>query len=352
MENKLNALSELIEKLVRRIDSARDNNTVSRIEADIILDLLRQAYLAAEELKTTGAQTDYQGGSAVKQVIQEKHPEIVKLPEEAPAEDHKKEEILSVYAAPAISEVQDIKPAVAEAVPEQQPAVFSEPEVVEEPVAESTPESEEIIQPRIVSMDEVPVMSFPKVEVVLEKPAVVPEFRTSPQPVPVTEPVMSEPEPPREIYSPPAAPVNPVRQSPEVTHTDHSASTHHTPKPAKAAGDLFANQTIADKLRNDTQSVNEKITQGKTDQSLAQKLQLKPISDLRTAIGINEKFQFVNDLFEGRIDLYNDAVSELNSCGSGLIADRLFDEMRSRHNWNENADAFSKLKTFVTRRYL
>lgn len=373
MENKLNALSELVEKLVNRIEKARENNNVSKIEVDIMLDLLRHAYLAVEDLQSSEKHTSNDDSGTFKQVVQERRPEIEKVMEEVPVNKPELVEAPSVYATPAINEVPEIKQPVAESVsgfeaddpkelkPTQESVAetvnaFEEPEAeapqhYNEHVFEINQPAEEPVQPKPVPIDEVPVMSFPKVEVTLDKPSGLNEHVFTPS-AHFNPGILPEPEPVRESYSPPPAPVNPVMQTPEVHHTERVSSTHQSQKTSKTAGDLFAPQTIADKLRTEKQSLNEKITQGRTDQSLGHKMQLKPISDLRTAIGINEKFQFVNDLFEGRIDLYNDAIAELNSCGSVIIAERLVDELKSRHNWTDNAEAYGKLKTFVTRRYL
>ena len=41
----------------------------------------------------------------------------------------------------------------------------------------------------------------------------------------------------------------------------------------------------------------------RTDESVAEKQKHKKISDLKTAIGINEKFQFINELFDGNMKI-------------------------------------------------
>ena len=42
------------------------------------------------------------------------------------------------------------------------------------------------------------------------------------------------------------------------------------------------------------------------------KLQNKPITDLAKAIGINDKFLFIKELFGGDSDLYNQTIKHLN----------------------------------------
>ncbi|MFH1120576.1 MAG: hypothetical protein V1775_12200 [Bacteroidota bacterium] len=116
--------------------------------------------------------------------------------------------------------------------------------------------------------------------------------------------------------------------------------------------DLFGTPTIADKLKTDTPSLNDKITSGKNDLSLADRIQLKPISDLRAAIGLNEKFQFINELFEGSTERYTEAVNLLNSCAGSGEADQLYSDLKSRYNWDEQKPVIKKLHEFIIRRYL
>ena len=49
------------------------------------------------------------------------------------------------------------------------------------------------------------------------------------------------------------------------------------------------------------------------DNSLAARLQRKPVSDLISAIGINDKFLFLNELFGGSMEKYNKSIRSLNS---------------------------------------
>lgn len=314
METKLNSLRELVEKFLALVDKAKEENKISRIEQDIMLDLLRQAYIATEELNLRiSTKSDFHKAPVV-QIVQPAHTEIVEdrhIEKQPFIEEHVHEPVTSsVYAAPSFIES-----------PEPESKVPAPEDVYVAP-SSKLPELE-ISKPAPVDIDEVPVMSFPRVEI---------EEAPSKKIETYTEPKESTP------------------QRAEATPKRTEAPA--PPKPSKQDADLFAGQTLADKLKSETPSLNEKITQGKSDHSLGQRMQLKPISDLRTAIGINEKFQFVNDLFEGRIELYNDAIINLNNCNSGMVADNILYDLKLKHNWNENAEAYGKLKNFVTRRYM
>lgn len=49
-----------------------------------------------------------------------------------------------------------------------------------------------------------------------------------------------------------------------------------------------------------------------SEKSLAEKLEKTPLSDLNSAIGLNRKFQFINTLFDGDGNAYDNAVQFLN----------------------------------------
>ncbi|MBL7905500.1 MAG: hypothetical protein JNL22_10810 [Bacteroidales bacterium] len=116
--------------------------------------------------------------------------------------------------------------------------------------------------------------------------------------------------------------------------------------------DLFGQISLGEKLKTEIPSVKDKITQHKTDRTIADRIQLKPISDLKSAIGINEKFQFINELFEGSAERYNEALNLLNNCSSAAEAMQLVADFKARYNWDAHEPSAGRLIEFITRRYL
>jgi hypothetical protein len=106
--------------------------------------------------------------------------------------------------------------------------------------------------------------------------------------------------------------------------------------------DLFgesAPERIADKL-----SVQK-------DNSIATRIERSKISDLRQAIGINEKFLFINDLFEGNITQYNNAIDELNGFQSFNGARTYFIELSVLYRWPQESIAKEKLMQLIERKF-
>ena len=57
--------------------------------------------------------------------------------------------------------------------------------------------------------------------------------------------------------------------------------------------------------------MNDKLKQGRTE--LVEVLKETPVKDLRKAIGINDKFLFINDLFRGDESVYDRSIKTINS---------------------------------------
>jgi hypothetical protein len=109
---------------------------------------------------------------------------------------------------------------------------------------------------------------------------------------------------------------------------------------------------VQDKKPDTAASVNDKFVRNE-DQSLAARLGKAPIKDLRTAIGINQKFLFMNDLFEGENTHYNEAVEKLNSFGTREEALRYLDkELSVRFGWTVDDENVGSFRELVERRYL
>ncbi len=99
------------------------------------------------------------------------------------------------------------------------------------------------------------------------------------------------------------------------------------------------------------ESVNDKFSEQTDTVSLADKLGKKPISDLVKAIGLNQKFLFMNDLFEGENNHYKEAINNLNNFASYIEADEYINTLRARHNWESSSNTLKEFLDLVERRY-
>jgi len=126
-------------------------------------------------------------------------------------------------------------------------------------------------------------------------------------------------------------------------------------KSPKTTVDLFSSANtpsiIADKFKGESKSMNEKLASNKEDNSLASKIKQQHISDLKSAIGINEKFIFINELFDGSIQEFNTALSKLNSLAAYEEAVLFLNILADQYHWKTDSDSVKKIEELVQRRF-
>lgn len=144
----------------------------------------------------------------------------------------------------------------------------------------------------------------------------------------------------------PAKEEKPMEQKPEIVQ-----QTLQVKNPDSVAHSHDVRQVDQQLVQSTEASVNDKLSQGQTKVSLAEKLQKKAIADLRTAIGLNQKFLFMNDLFEGENAAYNEALHQLNSFSNLDDAKNLLLTLGTRYNWDLESESVLQFTDLVERRY-
>jgi hypothetical protein len=141
-------------------------------------------------------------------------------------------------------------------------------------------------------------------------------------------------------------PATSVRSFEQEEHHGYSSS-------ASQGLDLFGAPlpTLADKLSEEKRSVNEKMhSETGADKSIASTLR-QPVTDLKTSIGINDRFLFINELFEGDMRNYDETLRKLNTCATLQDALAVFEMTKRAGGWTEDMESVDKLLDFVHRRY-
>lgn len=72
---------------------------------------------------------------------------------------------------------------------------------------------------------------------------------------------------------------------------------------------------------------------------------------LKASIGINDKFMFINELFDGNLREYNESIETLSGFKALPQAQEYLDLLRRRNNWNSSLNAFKRIKELVEKRY-
>lgn len=108
--------------------------------------------------------------------------------------------------------------------------------------------------------------------------------------------------------------------------------------------------TVADKFKSDRKTLNDSI-ENSDDKSIVSKMQKAPITDLVKAIGLNERFLFIKELFKNDGEQYSISIKILNEMDSLMHAFDYLDELKTKLDWDENSSACLKIYDLIRRKY-
>ncbi len=127
-------------------------------------------------------------------------------------------------------------------------------------------------------------------------------------------------------------------------------SKKETPQPRKTPDKKKTSpETISDKLQGDRQFVYETLAEKAVQQNISSKLQSKPISSISSAIGINDKFKLIRDLFNEDTESYAKAIKKLDSCANFNEA---FNYMSTSFNWDMEEESVQFILDLVRRKFI
>ncbi len=103
----------------------------------------------------------------------------------------------------------------------------------------------------------------------------------------------------------------------------------------KRLGDSFLKEKSVNDIRSDDMS------------KLEHKLSNRPLSNIQSAIGINDRFQYIRELFEGSADSFVKAVADLDSMNDMKEA---VDYLQTNFKWKKNETSL-KFVNLIKRRF-
>ena len=99
-----------------------------------------------------------------------------------------------------------------------------------------------------------------------------------------------------------------------------------------------------------SESLNDRLKQGKAE--LIEVLKETPIKDLRKAIGINDRFLFINDLFRGDEVMYERSIKTINSFNIFPEAEYwITRELKTKLGWDTELPVVVQFDQLVKRRF-
>ncbi len=168
------------------------------------------------------------------------------------------------------------------------------------------------------------------------------------EPIPLVKESMSE----IIIDAPPAiAPVK-VEETAAMNVEAEKQQRNRAKTFAKQEQPVTLFDTVSDKPQQPEETLLEKLSKRKEEKSLADKFSSLPVGDLKKSIGINERFKFINELFESSTAEYNQFIERLNACTSSDEAFRLMEEeYAARLGWNKEEETYQSLTALIGRKF-
>ncbi|TAJ14157.1 hypothetical protein DMA11_06455 [Marinilabiliaceae bacterium JC017] len=194
---------------------------------------------------------------------------------------------------PPASEVKEepIEPVREEPLVIEKKVIIAEPQLVHEDVESAVTKEESVVEP--VPEKEMPepiAVEKPAPEIITEKPAPIPE------PQPVKEPV-----------------------------------------------------TLGEKMRQANTSVNDRLSSKSATRAQDIKLLGKPVDDIRKALGLNDRFYYQRELFNGNADLFNQTLDQINRMHSFEAASKF---LVTDFHWDQDNEVAESFLKVVKRRFL
>ncbi|MCX8019460.1 MAG: hypothetical protein N2747_03065 [Chitinophagaceae bacterium] len=101
---------------------------------------------------------------------------------------------------------------------------------------------------------------------------------------------------------------------------------------------------------NQEESLNDKLKQNKTE--LVEVLKETPVKDLRKAIGVNDRYLFINELFRGDETMYERCIKTINNFNIYAEAEYWINrELKIKLGWNSESPAVQLFEQLVKRRF-
>lgn len=137
-----------------------------------------------------------------------------------------------------------------------------------------------------------------------------------------------------------------------LTLTEQKPAIEAKPEPVKEVVSevkILSSETVQAEMPIE----NELQLEDNSDEgTLASKLNQKPISDLRSGVPLNEKFGFIQNLFQNNASDYGDAIMKMNNSEEQEEALAYFDKLAGRKNWDVENPQVKTLRSYIERRHL
>jgi hypothetical protein len=200
------------------------------------------------------------------------------------------------------------------------------------------------------------IVSNPQQETTAVTKALEPEYsirkeEVKPAPKPLTVPQPEyRPEPKPAEYSIPKPKVEVVPEPLPAAHAPYYNGHSDAVIEAPTLVQQQIHREVHELITNHQESLNDKLKEDRVE--VAHKLKETPVKDLRKAIGINDKFTLINELFRGDEAMYDRSIKTINSFHILQEAEYWINrELKVKLGWNDSKENVQHFYQLVRRRF-
>ena len=311
---KKNVLESILERLYLLCYT---KTSFSQIEKDILLQNLREAYMAILIM-----QTDETGDS-----------------------EQATDDSLQLAGVSEQVTTGEEKPLVV--AEEEVPFSSEEPLVAEEEVSLS-PEKPLVVEEEVSLSPEEPLVVEEEVPLSSEEPLVAEEKEFSETSLFFEEDIIVKIEEPEVCYTPHATP----HEIEEVVEPEPELTSHLSPHEIEIEPEVCLTSHVSHhETTIPKRSLNDLFSEKREERSLNARFSNEKITDLTKSISINDKFLFIRELFNNKGEEFSRSLQILNSCEDIESTFEKMEEMKKNYYWDSTSSAYLKLCDLIRRKF-
>ncbi len=120
--------------------------------------------------------------------------------------------------------------------------------------------------------------------------------------------------------------------------------------PTLAHQDYSRSKEVNQSIESEVASLNDRLKEIKIE--ISEKLTELPVKDLKKAIGINDRFLYINDLFRGDEAMYERSIKTINSFSIWAEAEYwIRRELKTKLGWTDEDETVKQFDQLVKRRF-
>ena len=110
--------------------------------------------------------------------------------------------------------------------------------------------------------------------------------------------------------------------------------------------------TINDTFSEETHTINERFESESHSSSIAKAHETEKISEIQKSISVNQRYMFLNDLFGGDREVYEQALNNVeNSASFDDSVELLVQNYSKKYEWDMNSDEVKELLKVIFKRF-